>query len=443
VKNFTSIIHEIPKSVQEAYERILNKSIDPKVAKILLKMIVGAARPLKLREMDIVLAVATQKEASSVEDLDVDGEKLKSRIRNLCGLFVYIADSRVHLFHQTAKEFLLRRDVQVDRLSNVWRHSLEERNCEYIMAETCMRYLLLDGLETCKDDRESDLEAFDAASDFGASDAASDLEAREAARNLEASDAAGDFGASDAASELEASDAASAFEASDIASDFGTHAGDFMADSPSDWSEQFQMADLGSTDLETSDAAIDCETLTGDFVAYSAIHWPEHFRKVDVGSTDQLFGFSLTISNPKSGHHDVWLRKYWQSTHTFRSVRKMSSLSLAAFMGHTEVVRYLLDDEKSDVDSRTSDTITAFGLAADRGNVAVVQLLTDKRTFLVQDTDRIDAVFLDALANNHEKLQQLLIDRGFKQAVFDPWGFSLLETAACWGHEKAVEQLLY
>ena len=111
VRKFTSIIHEIPKSVEEAYERILNKSTDQETAKILLKIIVGAARPLRWKELDIALAVATQKEISSIEDLDLDREKLKSRIRNLCGLFVYIDDSRVHLFHQTAKEFLLRRDV--------------------------------------------------------------------------------------------------------------------------------------------------------------------------------------------------------------------------------------------------------------------------------------------------------------------------------------------
>jgi hypothetical protein len=98
VKKFTSIIDEIPKSVEEAYERILNKSIDQEAAIILLKIIVGAARPLEVKEMDIALAVATQKEISSIEDLDLDGERLKSRIRDLCGLFAYISNSRVHLF---------------------------------------------------------------------------------------------------------------------------------------------------------------------------------------------------------------------------------------------------------------------------------------------------------------------------------------------------------
>jgi ankyrin repeat protein len=350
-RKFTSIIDEIPKSVDEAYERILNKSIDQNVATVLLKIIVGAARPLTLKEMDIALALATQKEVSSYEDLDLDGDKLKTRIRNLCGLFVYIADSRVHLFHQTAKEFLLRREFLLDRVSNVWRHSLEVRDCEFIMAGSCMRYLLFDGLETNEDQ----------------------------------------------------------------------------------W--------LG--DLETNVAVGKVESPALDFVAYSAVHWPEHFRKADVGSSDQLFSSGLTLFNPKSGHYHVWRRQYWISRHTLDPFFEPTSLQLAALSGITEAVRHLLDDEKSEADSPTSDGSKALEIAAMKAHLDVVQLLLDRRADIGLDWKDTHEAFRMAVYGNHKKVAQLLIERGVGKAIYEmDREDSPLYIAAFYDREQIVEQLL-
>jgi hypothetical protein len=47
----------LPKSVDEAYERILSKSHDFEEAKRLLHIVVAAARPLTLTEMNLALAL--------------------------------------------------------------------------------------------------------------------------------------------------------------------------------------------------------------------------------------------------------------------------------------------------------------------------------------------------------------------------------------------------
>jgi hypothetical protein len=102
------------------------------------------------------------------------------------------------------------------------------------MADTCMRYLLLDGLEIGEDDFEFDFEHSDAASELCAGDftAASAFDMPEEFRTA-------DLGSMN----FEISNAAGPFEADDAAGDFGTLAGEFTADAASDWSEELRMAD--------------------------------------------------------------------------------------------------------------------------------------------------------------------------------------------------------
>lgn len=51
----------------------------------------------------------TVKESSaSYEDLDLVGEEqYRIIVRNLCGLFVSVIDSKIYLIHQSAREFLI------------------------------------------------------------------------------------------------------------------------------------------------------------------------------------------------------------------------------------------------------------------------------------------------------------------------------------------------
>jgi hypothetical protein len=112
-KTYDRILDTIPSSVEESYEKILSKSTNKQETQSLLHIMVGAARPLTLQEMDVAFSLATQKDCKSYADLDRDEVHLETRIRNLCGLFVYVTDSRVQLIHQTAKEFLVQRKTSL------------------------------------------------------------------------------------------------------------------------------------------------------------------------------------------------------------------------------------------------------------------------------------------------------------------------------------------
>ncbi|KAE8382215.1 hypothetical protein BDV26DRAFT_278223 [Aspergillus bertholletiae] len=155
-KKVRKIIQTVPRTVDEAYERILNQSPDKEKARSLLHIVVGATRPLTIKEMRIALAMDLRHQEYSELDLEPK-TRFATTVRNLCGLFVAIIDSKIYLLHQTAKEFLVTIMVTVARR----KHSLPSIESNRILLEICMSYLLLDifehDLEGDKQDERDEL----------------------------------------------------------------------------------------------------------------------------------------------------------------------------------------------------------------------------------------------------------------------------------------------
>jgi hypothetical protein len=141
-KKLLKVIDELPTTVEEAYEMLLRKCAKKEEARKILHIIVAAYRPLTLREMDVVLEIQSQ--SRSYEQLDLEEEKTrKAQIRNTCGLFVSIVDSKIHLIHQSAKEFLVRKNNEESK-AHIWRHSLDLRESHKILSEICITHLFFD-----------------------------------------------------------------------------------------------------------------------------------------------------------------------------------------------------------------------------------------------------------------------------------------------------------
>ncbi|KAG8626574.1 hypothetical protein KVT40_005519 [Elsinoe batatas] len=77
-------------------------------AMTVLKIVVGARRPLSLEEMSVALKLATETHSQTGEEVHRPYDMLKVKIRRWCGLFVFCKDDKLYLLHQTAKDFLLR-----------------------------------------------------------------------------------------------------------------------------------------------------------------------------------------------------------------------------------------------------------------------------------------------------------------------------------------------
>jgi hypothetical protein len=118
--NLMNIIDTIPSTADEAYERILVRSSDPALAKRLLHIVVAAVRPLTLAEMSVALSI--REDSKSLDSLGLEPEpSFRTRVRELCGLFVVINDSKIYLIHQTAKDFLVadKAAIQLDSCINL------------------------------------------------------------------------------------------------------------------------------------------------------------------------------------------------------------------------------------------------------------------------------------------------------------------------------------
>uniref|UniRef100_A0A8H7N0C3 GPI inositol-deacylase winged helix domain-containing protein n=1 Tax=Bionectria ochroleuca TaxID=29856 RepID=A0A8H7N0C3_BIOOC len=141
-------IHEatssLPRTVDDAYERILSKSKNAGEAKELLYIIVAAVRPLTVAEMG--LALALQNNRYSYQDLEVMPEaRFRKYVTDLCGLFVTVKDSKIYLLHQTAKEFLVPKDdpgLRGDHDNRLmWKSSLRPPESHRILYKICIYHL--------------------------------------------------------------------------------------------------------------------------------------------------------------------------------------------------------------------------------------------------------------------------------------------------------------
>ncbi|PYH75959.1 hypothetical protein BO82DRAFT_297472, partial [Aspergillus uvarum CBS 121591] len=108
--NVRRVVQNLPKTVESAYERILDRSVDKPKAKALLHMITAAVEPLSLEELSLALALHINADCQAFTAISDDvepKERFRKTLRDLCGLFVVIINEKVYLLHQTAKEFLV------------------------------------------------------------------------------------------------------------------------------------------------------------------------------------------------------------------------------------------------------------------------------------------------------------------------------------------------
>lgn len=121
----------------------MRRSKDPEKVRLILQIIVGARRPLKVVEIALALGVATETTSVKVSDVMLDPKVLPNTIRSCCGLFVFFNHSRAYLIHQTAKEFLLRTTLTT---TGNFRWSLDLSSTQEILANICIKYLAMEDM---------------------------------------------------------------------------------------------------------------------------------------------------------------------------------------------------------------------------------------------------------------------------------------------------------
>lgn len=155
------LLQKLPRTVEEAYEKILMNVKDSDLARKTLHIVVAATRPLTIHEMNIAFVIEEKivsgESFQSHDDLDLESEKpFRKKIRNICDLFVSVIDSKVYLIHQTTKEFLISKIdssmlTGLDKsFSKNWMYSLSPAESNYILVKICLTYILLSDSKSSK-----------------------------------------------------------------------------------------------------------------------------------------------------------------------------------------------------------------------------------------------------------------------------------------------------
>ena len=131
------LIDNLPDNIQGSYEVLLLKCPDHTFAKKVLQIVLVAARPLTLTEIDVALNIKEQ--TSSYADLEQEGPaRLQETLPSRCGLMVSIVQSKVYFIHQTVKEFLLSRAGTERPAGRVWQQSLDLKESHHLLTKICL-----------------------------------------------------------------------------------------------------------------------------------------------------------------------------------------------------------------------------------------------------------------------------------------------------------------
>ncbi|KAI5840896.1 hypothetical protein BZA05DRAFT_427763 [Tricharina praecox] len=148
-RKFLQTLNSLPSNLESVYEKILEDICDREEAKRILQIVVAATRPLTLDEMDIAQAI--QRDHKSIEDLQPCRlYSFESTVKNTCGLFVKVIDSKIYLIHQTAKEFLIKGTATATSATEIttWKQSLCPIESNLTLAKSCLYFLLFNVFET-------------------------------------------------------------------------------------------------------------------------------------------------------------------------------------------------------------------------------------------------------------------------------------------------------
>ncbi|KAJ5197517.1 hypothetical protein N7449_007996 [Penicillium cf. viridicatum] len=140
-RELKKITSGLPRSLIDAYDKILKRCRHPDLARQLLHIILAAREPLTVDDMKIATALASDFEYRSYDEIGIEqSDAFEMRIKNACGLMVTIDDGCVFLIHQTAKEFLIKDDDATQNIET-WKHSFSPLDSEILLAKVCITLL--------------------------------------------------------------------------------------------------------------------------------------------------------------------------------------------------------------------------------------------------------------------------------------------------------------
>lgn len=397
-KKMRDFIDELPKTINQAYEAMLDQCPQPEQARRLLHIVTGAVRPLTLREMNMALNI--EKGQRSREDVDLyPDESFGTYIKNLCGLLVRVFDTKIFLLHQTLKEFLLPSNAagvikHIDS-GGVWKHSMDPSESNLILASICLYYISFTVFDddTSRDDKR-----------LNASCCGQDPHSQWCR------------GKQDPVLEF------------DTDNDY-----DLLKYAALSWPTHFKSAREEKELIEMWYYVCDLETRR--FTTW----YPGRFQHRTGGSpmlkSDMNVTSQLTLASTFG--HDAIVRRLLERNAEleFKDSWGLTPLISAAYHGHENVVRSLIKA------GAPLGGNACLSLAALRGNEGVVRVLLEFGAEIEAKNDTGDTTLMEAARTGKHLVVKELINAGAQTAVTNNRGETALEIATRERHTKVVEML--
>ena len=119
-----------------------------------------------------------------------------------------------------------------------------------------------------------------------------------------------------------------------------------------------------------------------------------------------------------------------------------NQIMMAAEIGHSDILKLLLDVRPQDIDNKDNNGSTSLSKAAFQGHKESVELLLNRGANINhKDNDNQTALMIAAF-QGHKEIVELLLDRGANINEKDNDGSTALTYAAFQGHKEIVELLL-
>ncbi|KAL2131417.1 hypothetical protein VTI74DRAFT_5128 [Chaetomium olivicolor] len=144
-RGWIDIFRTLPSTVKEAYLGFLHRVRESQRDDVrrLFQIVIAAARPLTLREVNIALNILDLPKGSK-HGLGLQHEScFRSWILDACKYFLDVYNGRVYFIHQTAKDFLLADPGENGHRKPDWVGDFTLQACHATLAESCVLYLSL------------------------------------------------------------------------------------------------------------------------------------------------------------------------------------------------------------------------------------------------------------------------------------------------------------
>ncbi|KAG4034505.1 hypothetical protein MFRU_003g04650 [Monilinia fructicola] len=433
------LLRTLPKTIEEAYEAILKRSDEPSKAMRLLHIIVGATRPLSLKEIGIALYIT--EDIHRYQDLEIqEDEQFKIVIRHLCGLFVSVVDGKVFLIHQTAKEYLIGSSNKTTSMSGSWKNSLEPKVSNLILTECCLWYLSFEDFEKLSPpERMSEINQYCAENHFL------------------------DYSAKNWSTHFREAESMDLYKLGLITCDVSStrfllwfsiywRLDNSYFHGPPEWkNDLFPIAYLGidslmpilleSIDIDARDSGLRTPLLWSVERGNEAIVKLLLEAKADVNAQGGRYGNALQAASCGGNETIVKLLLEAKADVNAQGGEYGNALQAASYRGDEEIVKLLLE-AKADVNAQGGEYGNALYIASNKGYETIVKLLLEAKADVNAQSGKYSNTLQAASCNRDKAIVKLLLEAKANVNAQGGYYSNALQAASYYGYETIVKLLL-